>query len=197
MIPLFIVISAPSGAGKTTLCDMLLQDYPEMVYSVSCTTREPRMGEVDGEDYHFLPDEQFSRLVKEGKFLEHARVHDHSYGTLREPIEQAMREHQSVLMDIDVAGAEQVRKYVSKLPADHPLRVGYVDIFINPPSIEELKERLVQRGTDSMEVIEKRVKNAKAEMEQAGCYMYQITNDSLDMAYRRLCDIINVKAKII
>ena len=197
MTPLFIVISAPSGAGKTTLCDMLLQHYPEMCYSVSCTTREPRGDEEDGEDYHFLTVETFQRLIAEDRFLEHADVHGNYYGTLKDPIEQALRENQCALLDIDVAGAEQVRNYVAALPPDDPMRVGFMDIFISPPSMEELEARLYGRGTDSEDTIEKRLANAHQEMAQAGNYMFQVVNDDLDTAFRRLCDIINVKARLV
>lgn len=197
MTPLFIVMSAPSGAGKTTLCDMLLQSYPELCYSVSCTTREPRINEEDGVDYHFLSAETFKKLIKEGRFLEHALVHDNHYGTLKAPIYDALREGQCVLLDIDVAGAEQVRDYVRGLPQDDPMRRGFIDIFINPPSIDELQARLEARGTDSAAVIEKRVRNAQKEMDRAHEYMHQVVNDDLDTAFRRLCDIINVKAGLI
>jgi guanylate kinase len=197
MTPLFILISAPSGAGKSTLCDLLLQNYPELCYSISCTTREPRINEEDGEDYHFITVDRFNKLIEEGAFLEHALVHGNYYGTLKEPIYQALRENQCVLLDIDVAGAAQVREQVEKLPEDDPLRMGYIDIFINPPSIEDLEARLRGRGTDSEAVIERRLKNAEQEMEQAGSYMHQIMNDDLDVAYRRLCDIINVRARFI
>lgn len=197
MTPLFIVISAPSGAGKSTLCDLLLQNYPELCYSISCTTREPRINEEDGEDYHFISVDRFQKLITEGAFLEHALVHGNYYGTLKEPIYQALRETQCVLLDIDVAGAAQVRQYVETLPESDPLRMGYIDIFINPPSMEDLEARLRGRGTDSEAVIEKRLKNAEHEMEQAGSYMHQIMNDDLDVAYRRLCDIINVRGRFI
>jgi len=197
MTPLFIVISAPSGAGKTTLCDLLLQNYPEICYSVSCTTREPRLNEEDGVDYHFLTVEAFKKLVAEDKFLEHARVHDNYYGTLKEPIREVLREGQCILLDIDVAGAEQVRKYVESLPPSDPMRRGFIDIFINPPSIDELLARLEHRGTDSPAVIEKRVRNAQEEMAHASEYMYQVENDDLQTAFRRLCDIINVRAGLI
>lgn len=197
MRPLFIVISAPSGAGKTTLCDMLLQSYPEICYSISCTTREPRGNEEDGVDYHFLTVDDFKKLIAEGQFLEYAQVHDNFYGTLKAPVYEVLREGQCMLLDIDVEGADQVRKYVAALPPDDPMRAGYLDIFINPPSLDELLARLEQRGTDSPAVIEKRVRNAKKEMARAHEYMYQVTNDDLEEAFKRLCDIINVKADLI
>ncbi len=197
MTPLFIVISAPSGAGKTTLCDLLLQNYPEITYSVSCTTREPRLNEEDGVDYHFLTVESFKRLLDEGRFLEHARVHDNYYGTLRDPIEDALKEGQCVLLDIDVAGAAQIREQVARLPEDAPMRRGFIDIFIRAPSRDDLEARLNSRGTDSPEVIEKRLRNADAELARAGEYRYQVVNDDLDTAFKRLCDIINVRAGLV
>jgi len=197
MKPLFIVISAPSGAGKTTLCDLLLQNYPEICYSVSCTTREPRLNEEDGVDYHFLSVETFKKMIDEGKFLEHATVHDNYYGTLKAPVYEVLHEGHCMLLDIDVAGAAQIRKFVGTLPQGDPLKEGFIDIFINPPSMEELLTRLERRGTDSQEVIEKRIRNARKEMARANEYMYQVTNDDLHTAFRRLCDIINVKAEMI
>jgi guanylate kinase len=197
MKPLFIVLSAPSGAGKTTLCDMLLQHYPEICYSVSCTTREPRGNEEDGVDYHFLTVETFKRLIAEGQFLEYAQVHDNFYGTLKAPVYEVLREGQCMLLDIDVAGAEQVRNRVAALPDGDPMKAGYLDIFINPPSLDELMARLEHRATDSQEVIEKRLRNAEKEMARAHEYMYQVTNDDLETAFKRLCDIINVKAEMI
>jgi len=197
MKPLFIVISAPSGAGKTTLCDLLLQNYPEICYSVSCTTRQPRVNEEDGVDYHFLTVDAFKKLIAEGQFLEYATVHDNYYGTLKAPIYEVLREGQCMLLDIDVVGAAQVRDYVAALPDGDPLRRGFLDIFINPPSMEELLARLEHRATDSHAVIEKRIRNAEQELSRAGEYMYQVTNDDLDTAFKRLCDIINVRAGFI
>jgi len=197
MIPLFIVISAPSGAGKTTLCDLLLQNYPEICYSISCTTRRPRLNEEDGVDYHFMTVPAFKKLIEENKFLEYAQVHDNFYGTLKAPIIDVLREGQCMLLDIDVAGAEQVRRYVASLPPSDPMRRGFIDIFINPPSLEELRSRLENRATDSQEVIDKRIANAQKEMACANEYMYQVVNDDLDTAYRQLCDIINVRSGMI
>lgn len=197
MKPLFIVLSAPSGTGKTTLCDLLLQHYPELCYSISCTTREPRLNEEDGEDYHFLSVDTFKRLIAEEKFLEHALVHDNYYGTLKAPIYDVLHEGQCMLLDIDVEGAGQVRDFVRSLPAGDPLRDGFIDIFISPPSLAELRDRLELRATDSQEVIDKRIRNAEKEMARANEYMCQVTNDELDTAFRRLCDIINTKAGLL
>ena len=197
MKPLFIVISAPSGAGKTTLCDMLLQTYPEISYSVSCTTRMPRVNEEDGVDYHFLPEESFRRMIKEGRFLEYAEVHGNYYGTLKEPVYDVLRHRQCMLLDIDVEGADQIRRHICDLPDDDPLKSGFIDIFISPPSLDELRARLEGRATDSAKVIEKRLENAADEMARGGEYRYQVVNDDLHTAFKRLCDIINVNAELI
>ena len=186
MNPLLILVSAPSGAGKSTLCDRLLQDYPELVYSVSCTTREPRGEEEDGVDYHFLTQKRFDELVAQDAFLEHATVHGNSYGTLIQPIRDAFAHKLSVLLDIDVAGAAQVRARLASLPPDDPIRGGFTDIFILPPSLEELRRRLVTRGEDSPETIEKRMKNATGEMARANEYRFKIVNDDLEIAYKEL-----------
>ena len=189
--PLFIVMSAPSGCGKSTLIDMLLQEYSDIVYSISCTTREIRGEEEDGLDYHFLKKERFEELIAEDAFIEHASVHGNYYGTLKAPIEEVLREGNSMILDIDVQGAAKVRDYVRSLPNTDPLKIGYVDIFIMPPSMEELRARLEGRGTDSREVIEKRRANADGEMARAGEYMFKVTNDDLGHAYKRLCDLID------
>lgn len=189
--PLFIVMSAPSGCGKSTLIDMLLQEYHDIVYSISCTTRAPRGEEEDGLDYHFLSKKRFEELLKEDAFLEYAKVHDNYYGTLKAPIVEVLAEGNTMILDIDVQGAAKVREYVRSLPNTDPLKIGYVDIFINPPSLEELRERLERRGTDSLEVIEKRMRNAEGEIARAGEYMFQVTNDDLAICYKRLCDLID------
>jgi guanylate kinase len=189
--PLFIVLSAPSGCGKSTLIDMILQEYCDIVYSISCTTREPRGDEEDGLDYHFKTKERFEQLIAEDAFIEYAKVHDNYYGTLKAPIEEVLAEGNSMILDIDVQGAAKVREYVRNLPNDDPLKIGYVDIFILPPDLEELRRRLEGRGTDSPEVIEKRLRNAKGEIARAGEYMFRVTNDDLAVAYKRLCDLID------
>ena len=189
--PLFIVVSAPSGCGKSTLIDMLLQEYPDIVYSISCTTRDPRGEEEDGLDYHFLGKERFEELIAGNAFIEYASVHGNYYGTLKSPIEEVLAEGNSMIMDIDVQGAAKVRDYVRSLPNTDPMKIGYVDIFIDPPSMEELRARLEGRGTDSPEVIEKRLANAEGEIQRAGEYMFRVTNDDLAIAYKRLCDLID------
>lgn len=189
--PLFIVMSAPSGCGKSTLIDMLLQEYPDIVYSISCTTREPRGEEEDGLDYHFLSKQRFEELIAENQFIEYAAVHDNYYGTLKGPIAEVLAEGNSMILDIDVQGAAKVRDYVRALPNTDAMKIGYVDIFINPPSLEELRERLEGRGTDTQAVIEKRLNNAEGEMARAGEYMFQVTNDDLGVCYKRLCDLID------
>ena len=188
-------MSAPSGCGKSTLIDMLLQEYPDLQYSISCTTRKPRGEEEDGLDYHFLTVERFRELLAEDAFLESAEVHGNYYGTLKQPIMDVLNEGNSMILDIDVVGAAKVRHYVfHHLPADNPLRAGYMDVFINPPSLDALRERLEGRGTDSPEAIERRLANAEGEMARAGEYMYQVTNDELAVAYKRLCDLIDARS---
>lgn len=193
--PLFVVISAPSGCGKSTLIDMLLQEYPDMEYSISCTTRAPRGAEEDGIDYHFLTVERFRELLQEDAFLEHAEVHGNYYGTLKQPIIDVLKVGHTMILDIDVVGAAKVRHYVRHhLPPEDPLHAGFVDIFINPPSLEELRTRLEGRGTDAPDVIERRLANAEGEMARAGEYMYQVTNDDLGICYKTLCDLLDVKS---
>ena len=188
-------MSAPSGCGKSTLIDMLLQEYPDLQYSISCTTRKPRGDEEDGIDYHFLTTDRFRELLAEGAFLEHAEVHGNYYGTLRQPIVDVLNEGNSMILDIDVVGAAKVRHQVMHhLPPDDPLRAGYMDIFINPPSMDALRARLEGRGTDAPDVIERRLANAEGEMARAGEYMFQVTNDELAVAYKRLCDLIDAKS---
>ena len=185
-------MSAPSGCGKSTLIDMLLQEYHDIVYSISCTTRAPRGEEEDGLDYHFLAKERFEQLIAEDAFIEYAKVHDNYYGTLKAPIEEVLAEGNSMILDIDVVGAAKVRHQVMHhLPPEDPLRAGYIDIFINPPSMDELRARLEGRGTDAPDVIERRLANAEGEMARAGEYMFQVTNDDLAICYKRLCDLID------
>ncbi len=192
---LLVVVTAPSGAGKSTLCRMLLKERPEFAYSVSCTTRAPRGGEVDGSAYHFLTPEEFETRIRRGEFLEHALVHGHRYGTLRKTVEDAMAAGRSVLMDIDVCGAAQVRNLVTALPPDDPLRAGFVDVFIDAPSIEVLRARLECRGEDSPETIARRLANAVGEIARSGEFGHRLVNDDLQVAYAQFRGIIDEAAK--
>ncbi len=195
-IPLLIVVSAPSGAGKTTLCDRLLRHNDSIVYSVSCTTRKPRGEEQDGVDYNFMTEEQFKQYIAEKRFLEFAIVHGNYYGTLASTIRQALNAGKHVLLDIDVQGAGQIREKLPLLLEDDPIRQGYLDVFVAPPSLEELRSRLVGRAEDTQEVIDERMANAENEMLHADEYEYQIINDDLDVAYQRLSNIIEKESEV-
>ncbi len=188
--PLMIVVSAPSGAGKSTLCNRLVDEFPKILYSVSCTTRAPRGEEKDGEQYYFLTKKGFKERIKNGEFLEHATVHGNFYGTLEDTVLYAMEQGNHVLLDIDVQGTEQIRNSLARLDPRHPIRRGFTDIFISPPSAEELEKRLRGRGTDDEEVIQKRLMNAKKEMGHASEYSFQVVNDDLETAYTELKTVI-------
>ncbi len=188
--PLLIVVSAPSGAGKSTLCDRLVEEFPAVTYSVSCTTRAPRGDEKDGVHYYFLSKREFKERIKNGEFLEHAKVHGNFYGTLEDTVLYAMEEGQHVLLDIDVQGTRKIREALVRLDPRNPIRNGFTDIFISPPSMEELEKRLCGRGTDEKKVIRKRLDNAKAEMDCATEYSFQIVNDDLEKAYQELKNVI-------
>lgn len=182
---LLIIISAPSGTGKTTLCERVLKDYADrVVKSTSCTTRPPRGQEVHGREYFFLSVDEFEDRKSKGEFVEWAQVHGHYYGTSKSVIEDALNQGRSVLLDIDVQGAESLRKLFSD---------RCLSIFLVPPSLEALKSRLVQRGTDTSQTIEHRLNNAKEELQQADYFDYVITNDDLEIAYRELCQAIDLK----
>ena len=184
------VVSAPSGAGKTTLCERLLAEFSSLCYSVSCTTRPPREGEVDGREYHFITKEAFLGKVAEGQFVEHAEVHGFLYGTLREHLTDALGRGQDVLLDIDVQGAEQLRTGLEALPEDDLLKQSFVDVFIAPPSLEVLEERLRGRGKDADEVIRRRLDKAADEIACWPAYQYLVVNDELDTAYDQLRAIL-------
>ncbi|MDF3128949.1 guanylate kinase [Kiritimatiellaeota bacterium B1221] len=184
--PVIFLISAPSGAGKTTLCHRLLGECPKLKYSVSSTTRLPREGEIDGVDYDFLSRADFDQRVADGSFLEYAEVHGNGYGTCLETLEKLFKAGYSVLMDVDVQGAAHIRRNLQKESIDPAMRNSFVDVFISPPSLQSLRERLEGRGKDAADVIEERLKNASVEMSQAGLYEFQIVNDNLDTAYDEL-----------
>jgi len=170
------VVSGPSGAGKSSLCAALLKDCPKLKLSVSCTTREPRPGEKNGCEYHFLDMDSFEEQIASGAFLEWANVHGHFYGTRQSDVLAVLQQGDDVLLEIDWQGAAQVAK---KMP-------DLMRIFILPPSIESLRERLMARGQDDVSVIERRVAAAEAEMLHANEAHHQIVNDEFDMALHTL-----------
>lgn len=188
--PLLIVISAPSGTGKTTLCDRLISEFRTMKYSVSCTTREPRDGEIDGVDYHFISEEAFREKVAANEFLEHAIVHDRMYGTMRDVVVQGLNNGTNILMDIDVQGAGQIRNYINRASPGDPIRRAYIDVFIAPPSLDVLYARLKGRGKDSDRVIERRMQQVEKEIACWRDFNYFIINDRLDTTYDTLRSII-------
>lgn len=192
---LLLVVSAPSGAGKSTLCNRVVEKFPAMEYSVSCTTRAPRGDEKNGEHYHFLSREKFGLKIERGEFLEYAEVYGNFYGTLKSTVREALSEGHDLIMDIDVQGAAQIRAACGALPDDDPIRLGFVDIFIAPPSMEELRRRLCGRATDDREVIEKRMFNAEKEMRECDAYRHLIINDHLDVALENLVSIICAEHK--
>lgn len=195
-VPLLIVISAPSGTGKTTLCDRLLQEDDNIIYSISCTTRKPRGAEEDGVDYFFVAEDQFKESVARGDFLEYAVVHGNYYGTLASTIRQALNSGKHILLDIDVQGAGQIREGLALLDDSDPIRQGFLDIFVAPPSLEVLRNRLEGRAEDSADVIDQRMINAEQEMLRADEYEYQVVNDDLDQAFQRLSQVVKKESEI-
>ncbi len=174
------IISAPSGAGKTTLCKALRKAFPRLVYSVSATTRCPRPGERDGRDYLFVSRQEFRQGIETGAWAEWAEVHGNYYGTPAAPIDKALAEGRSVLLDIDVQGARQL---LERYPEA-------VTIFIMPPDLATLEKRLAGRGTDSPEVIARRLENARREIEQKDFYRHVIVNDNLEQTVSRLVGLV-------
>jgi guanylate kinase len=172
-----LVISAPSGAGKTTLCARLLKELPELVLSISCTTRAPRGQEQHGREYIFLSKDEFERKIQSGEFAEWARVHGNYYGTLKSVIDESFARGKSVLFDIDVQGAESLRQSYPK---------ECFTVFVAPPSLDELERRLRGRGTEAEEAVQRRLQNARDEMAHARRFDAVIVNDSLDRAYDEL-----------
>ncbi len=174
---LLIVVSSPSGAGKTTLCRRLIDEFPNIVFSVSYTTRPLRRGEEDGVDYHFVDRAVFDQMVARDEFAEWAEVHGNRYGTTVEAVHQALEGGRHVLFDIDYQGGRQL-----KASFEHEA----VLVFVLPPSLSELERRLRQRATDAPDVIERRLAKARDELDQYGIYQYLIVNDDLPRAYDRL-----------
>ena len=182
-----LFVSGPSGAGKTTVCDKLLEKNENLHFSISCTTRKPRKGEKDGVDYYFISVEEFKERVDNDEFLEYAEVHDFYYGTLKSEVTDLIQDGKDVLVDIDVQGMRQVRK---TLESDETLRNCSTFVFIAPPSYTELEKRLRNRATESEEVVVKRMLNARKELKAWNEYEYLVINDEVDKAVRRLESII-------
>ena len=182
---MIVLITGPSGAGKSTFVGQLMAQDPRLAFSVSTTTRPIRAGEIDGRDYDFLTDEtEFLRLKDEGAFVEWARVHDNYYGTRRSQLEEMAAAGQIPLLDIDVQGGVQVIDLFGP---------ELVSVFLFPPSWEELERRLRQRGTDTAEVIARRLANARREVEFADRYRYWIVNDDVQQAVGRMRAVIQAQ----
>ncbi len=177
---LLYVVSAPSGAGKTSLCKALIDILPNLRHSVSHTTRSPRVGEVDGREYHFVSDDEFDVMVAEGAFVEWALVHGNRYGTAVASLESGRNAGCDLLFEIDCQGAAQLKKCCSDATF----------IFVLPPSFQELERRLKGRQTDTAEVIEQRLHNARIEMREMFWYDYLVINDDFDLAFRQLQAIV-------
>lgn len=181
---ILLVVSGPSGSGKTTLCRRLA-DEGEARYSISCTTRAPRPGEIDGRDYHFLSREVFLSKREAGEFLESAEVHGNLYGTLKSEVTGPLGNGSDIVMDLDVQGAAQVRAC-----ADAEIRLSTIDLFVMPASEEELHARLSGRGTDSAEVIALRMKNALEEMRHWPEYTYRLLSGEREEDYARFKSLV-------
>ncbi len=172
-----IVICAPSGTGKSTLINRLKTDYPQLEWSVSCTTRPIRANEVNGKDYHFITTEEFEKEIQQDGFVEWAKVHSNYYGTSKSFVSLGLNQGRKMLFDLDVQGADSMKKIFG-----HDAQV----IFIEPPSLEELEKRLRLRGTDSDQVINERVSNARKELARKNDYDFLILNDDVEKAYQAL-----------
>ncbi len=177
---LLFVVSGPSGVGKSTLCQHILRDVPDIRLSVSCTTRAPRSGETDGKEYRFISEEKFRARIEEHVFAEWAEVYGQLYGTPWKELEQEPGIHTDILLDIDVQGARQVMKTLHKA----------VTIFILPPSLETLRTRLADRGTDSSDEQSRRFQKSQDEMKSYSEYQYTIRNETLDQAIQELRAVI-------
>lgn len=179
------VVSGPTGSGKTTLCHRMAAESELCVYSVSCTTRPPREGEVDGVDYHFLSVDEFEKRLADQQLLEHAKVHDRYYGTLKGPVLDNLRKGVDVLMDLDIQGAEQLRNC-----PDEEIRRSLVDIFILPPSLDEIERRVTLRGPMPEAELALRLRNAERETRDWPKYQYTIVSSSKEADFERFGEIL-------
>lgn len=180
---LLIVISGPSGAGKGTICKRFMEKNENVVLSVSATTRAPRNGEVDGINYHFMSKEQFKQKIQENDFLEYAEVYDNYYGTPKSNVQEILDSGKDVILEIDIQGALKVKENVEE----------GVFIFILPPSMEELKQRIINRGSETQESLMKRFKSAYKEINFVSKYNYAVVNDEVELAVEKLESIINAE----
>jgi guanylate kinase len=188
--PLLVVISAPSGGGKTTLCQQLLAKRRDMTRAVTCTTREPRPGEKDGVDYYFLDSGSFLKRVQAGNFLEHATVYGNSYGTLKSEVLSKLRAGRDVLLNIDVQGAGSI---CARAEEDAELKKALVTVFLTPSSLAELETRLKKRGTDSPAAVQKRLAVARQEIAQWKHFQYLILSTSIKEDARRMEAILEAE----
>ena len=188
---MIFLVSAPSGAGKTTLCDQLQAEFKSLHYAITATTRPPREGEADGKSYYFMSPEKFERELKAGHFFETAIVHGFRYGSPKPPVIGALKAGKDVLMNLDVQGATTLRGIMRAVRPGDPLHGReFVDIFVVPPSLETLKTRLEKRGKDSAETIQRRLKQAEEEISHWREYKYVVVNDDLAEAYDNMRAII-------
>lgn len=178
-----LILSGPSGCGKSTLLNEVYKEIDDYYFSISTTTRDPRVGETNGVEYFFTSKEEFEKDIENGDFLEYANVHGNYYGTSLKPVKKALEEGKLVIFDIDVQGHELVRKQLNDV---------VTSVFITTPNLSELENRLTSRGTDSKEVIENRIKNAKHEINYIDEYNYLIINDDLSKAAKQLVSIANI-----
>jgi guanylate kinase len=188
--PLLILISAPSGGGKTTLCNQLLASGPAMVRAITCTTRAPRPGKKDGVDYYFFSAAEFQRRVKADEFIEHATVFGHSYGILRSELLDKLHSGRDVLLNVDVQGAETIRGLVQKVPE---LKSALVTVFLTPPSSSVLAERLRKRNSDAPGEIQKRLGVAKLEVSFWRNFDYLLISTSVKEDLRRMLAIVEAE----
>jgi guanylate kinase len=188
--PLLVLISAPSGGGKTTLCQQLLAARPDMTRAITCTTRPPRTGEQDGVDYHFLDPAEFERRVQAGAFIEHATVFGRSYGTLRSELLDKLRAGRDVLLNVDVQGAATIRQQAQ---AEPELKRALVTVFLTPPSVAVLAERLKKRNTDAPEEIQKRLGLARQEIAQWKNFDYLLISATIPEDLRRMLAIVEAE----
>jgi guanylate kinase len=188
--PLLILISAPSGGGKTTLCEMLLEARPDMTRAVTCTTREPRPGEKDGVDYYFLEAGNFLKRLQAGNFLENATVYGNSYGLLKSELLGKLREGKDVLLNVDVQGAATIRERAEDEPE---LKRALVTVFLTPPSLEVLEQRLKKRGADAPAVIQKRLGVARQEIAQWKNFNFLLISTSKPEDLRRMLAIVETE----